>query len=152
MILDSITNAARYYSLNPLFEKAFDYLKNTDLTQVAIGRYELVPDALYANISEYETKEPVGELMEAHKKFIDIQYLVSGTERMGIAMLNSQPVTKAYDEEKDFHLFQDAPDFFISLKTDEFVIFYPTDLHLPNISLAGKSFVKKVVMKVLVSE
>jgi YhcH/YjgK/YiaL family protein len=152
MIFDKLENASRYYSLNPLFEKAFDYLKNTDLTNKEAGRIELVPDALYAIHSEYETRDLPGEKMEAHKKFLDIQLIVSGKERMGIALLKDQQIAQPYSDEKDFHLFQEEPDFFLSITAGEFTVFFPSDLHMPNISTGQKGKVKKVVMKVRVSE
>ena len=152
MIFDKLENASRYYSLNPLFEKAFDYLLTTDLNNTQAGKIELVPDALYAIHSEYETRELPGEKMEAHKKFLDIQLLVSGSERMGIALLKDQQIAQPYSDEKDFHLFQEQPDFFLSIMAGEFTIFFPTDLHMPNISTGEKGTVKKVVMKVRISE
>jgi YhcH/YjgK/YiaL family protein len=152
MTYDKLENAARYYSLNPLFQKAFDYLRNTDLANTAAGKIELVPDALYAIHSEYETRELPGEKMEAHKKFLDIQLIVSGSERIGIALLKDQQIAQPYSEEKDFHLFQEEPDYFLTISAGEFAIFYPTDLHMPNISTGQKGTVRKVVMKVRVSE
>lgn len=150
MIIDSLKNCARYFSLNKNFEAAFQYLQSTDLVSAATGRYELKPDELTAIINQYETRSEEGEQMESHRKFIDIQYLVSGHERIGIALEKDQQISTSYSEEKDFLLYADAPEYFIEIEEGSFVIFYPTDLHMPNLMTGVPGTAKKVVMKVSV--
>lgn len=150
MIIDSLENGKKYAALNKHFATAFGYLGSTDFTVLEAGKYDIVPDELFAILSEYQTKDSTGEEMEAHKKYIDIQYIVSGAERMGVSLLKDQVVSKPYSEEKDFHLFADAPDYFIELHAGDFVIFYPNDLHLPTIQVDQPATVRKVVVKVSV--
>lgn len=150
MIIDSLKNGHKYAVLNKHFAAAFDYLSSTDFGGLDPGKYDLITDELFAILSEYQTKASTGEEMEAHKKFLDIQYIVSGSERMGISLLKDQVVSKPYSEEKDFLLYADAPDYFIELHAGEFVIFYPNDLHLPTIQLEKPATVRKIVVKVSV--
>lgn len=151
MIIDTLENCARYFSLNKNFEAAFQYLRSADLPSIAIGRHELKGNELTAIINEYETKSEAGEQMESHRKFIDIQYIISGKEKMGIALKKDQQVSLPYSDEKDFLLYADAPEFFIEVNAGSFVIFYPTDLHMPTLSVGGPETVRKLVMKVSVS-
>jgi YhcH/YjgK/YiaL family protein len=150
MILDLLQNAKLYYALGPRFVKAFEYLASTDFTTVEKGKYELDGTSLFAIVNEYDTVDPLKEQMEAHKKYIDIQYMVAGAERMGHALLQSQTPSQAYDAEKDFWLFGDAPSFFSVVQQGMFAIFFPGDLHMPNIMIDAPAPVKKVVIKVAV--
>ncbi len=147
MILDALQHSARYTVLGERIAKAFDYLHNTDFSTVEKGKYELDGDNLFAVVNEYDTVEATNEKMESHKKYIDVQYIVSGEEKFGHAFLHNQSPSKAYDEEKDFMLFDEAPDFFSVATTGMFAIFYPTDLHMPGITLHKATKVKKVVVK-----
>ncbi|BAV05275.1 YhcH/YjgK/YiaL family protein [Filimonas lacunae] len=151
MILDSLSNAQRYYCLGPKFVKAFQYLEQTDFSTLAKGKYEIDGTDIFAIVNEYDTIDVTGEQMEAHKKYIDIQYMVTGEELIGHDFLQQQTPSKAYDEEKDFMLFGEKPSFFTRLAQNHFAVFFPTDLHMPNLRVAEAIPVKKIVMKVSVS-
>jgi len=150
MVIDTLENAALYYNLGPKFVKAFRYLTDTDFTQVAKGKYEIDGTDVIAIVNEYDTVPASGEQMEAHKKYIDVQYIVSGEELIGHDLLQGQSPSKAYDETSDYWLFGEAPSFFSKLEQGMFAIFFPTDLHMPNIRVKEATPVKKVVMKVSV--
>jgi YhcH/YjgK/YiaL family protein len=150
MIIDLLSNANLYYNQGPRFKKAFEYLAQTDFSKVEKGKYELDGTNLFAIVNEYDTVAPDNEQMESHKKYIDIQYIVTGAERIGHDFLQQQTPSKAYDAEKDFMLFAEKPSFFSILHQGMFAIFFPHDLHLPNIMIDNASFVKKVVIKVAV--
>jgi YhcH/YjgK/YiaL family protein len=150
MILDTLENARLYYALGPRFKKAFDYLAQTDFTKVEKGKYELDGKNLFAIVNEYDTVDSQKEQMEAHKKYIDVQYIVHGTERIGHDLLQQQTPSKAYDADADFWLFGEKPSFFSVIKQNMFAIFFPHDLHMPNIMVNKASAVKKVVIKIAV--
>ena len=150
MIIDLLSNAHLYYNQGPLFKKAFEYLAQTDFSKVEKGKYELDGTNLFAIVNEYDTISPDNEQMESHKKYIDIQYIVTGAERIGHDFLKEQTPSKAYDGEKDFMLWGEKPSFFSVLQQGMFAVFYPHDLHMPNIMIDKASFVKKVVIKVAV--
>ncbi|WP_205509691.1 YhcH/YjgK/YiaL family protein [Longitalea arenae] len=150
MIIDLLSNAHLYYNQGPLFKKAFEYLAHTDLSKVEKGKYELDGDKLFAIVNEYDTISPDNEQMESHKKYIDIQYIVAGAERIGHDFLKEQTPSKAYDSEKDFMLWGQKPSFFSVLQQGMFAVFFPHDLHMPNIFIDSPSYVKKVVIKVSV--
>ncbi|MDF2189898.1 YhcH/YjgK/YiaL family protein [Paraflavitalea sp. CAU 1676] len=150
MVIDTLENAALYNHLGPKFVKAFRYLSETDFSNVPKGKYEIDGTDVIAIVNEYDTVAASGEQMEAHKKYIDVQYIVRGEELIGHDFLRQQEPSKAYDDTNDFWLFGGKPSFFSHMKTGMFAIFYPTDLHMPNIQVQGAAPVKKVVMKVSV--
>lgn len=150
MVIDTLQNAILYYHLGPRFVKAFQYLTETDFTQVPKGKYEIDGDHLFAIVNEYNTVPASGEQMEAHKKYIDVQYIVHGQELIGHDFLRQQTPSKAYDEASDYWLFGGAPSFFSRMEAGMFAIFFPTDLHMPNILVKESSPVKKVVLKLSV--
>ncbi|AEV99015.1 hypothetical protein A4D02_10680 [Niastella koreensis] len=150
MILDLLSNAQLYYNQGPLFTKAFEYLSQTDFSKVEKGKYELDGQNLFAIVNEYDTVSPDNEQMESHKKYIDIQYIVAGAERIGHDFLKTQTPSQAYDNEKDFMLWGEKPSFFSVLQQGMFAVFFPHDLHMPNIKIDAPAYVKKVVIKVAV--
>lgn len=151
MVIDLLSSAHLYYNQGPLFKKAFEYLAQTDFSKVEKGKYELDGQNLFAIVNEYDTVSPDNQQMESHKKYIDIQYIVTGGERVGHDFLTNQTPSQAYDAEKDFMLFREKPSFFTVLKQGMFAIFFPHDLHMPNIMIDKAAPVKKVVIKVAVS-
>lgn len=148
MVIDHISRAAIYYQLHPGIEIALRYIQATDFTQLETGKYELEGEQLFAIVQEYDTKDPSTEKLEAHKKYIDVQYVVSGQEKMGHALLKAQVPFREYKSDDDFMLFDEAPDFFSLVTEGMFTIFYPSDLHMPCILHQRSALVKKVVVKV----
>ncbi len=150
MVIDHIHQAALYYKLHPGIERALRYLQTTDLTKVDNGKYEIDGDQLFAIVQEYDTKDSSTEKLESHKKYIDVQFMIHGQEKMGHAILNKQIPTRDYQAEDDFILFDETPDFFSVATEGMFTIFFPSDLHMPCIFHQESSHVKKVVVKVSV--
>ena len=150
MVIDQLQNAAQYYSLGTGIEKALLFLQQHDLLSLENGKHRIMDDQLFAIVQEYETKDPALEKLESHRKYIDVQYIVKGEERMGHALLQTKTASRNYNPEDDYILFDEAPSFFSLVKEGMFTIFYPTDLHMPCIQYKEVSPVKKIVKKVSV--
>ncbi|MCK5028916.1 MAG: YhcH/YjgK/YiaL family protein [Bacteroidales bacterium] len=148
MILDKIENSGLYENLHPLFSKAFEYIHKTDFSQLADGKYKIENDKLFAMVQEYNTKDKTEGKPEAHRKYIDIQYIHSGVELIGIAPLKGN--TLISDEPEKDLAFYESETSLIRLEAGMFAVFYPHDLHMPGIKLEKSTTVKKVVIKVLV--
>ena len=147
MIVDTLAQASRYEPLHPNFKAAFDFLRNTDLLSLADGRTEIDGDRLFALTQSYETQPVQGGALEAHRKHIDIQFIISGEEHIGYAPLGDQAPTVPFDPDKDIGFYQgDAS--FVKVSAGMFAIFYPHDAHLPGRHLTVPAPVKKVVLKV----
>ena len=148
MIVDTLAQAFRYEPLHAGFKAAFDFLRDTDLRSLADGRTEIDGDRLFALTQSYETKPVADGKLEAHRKYIDIQFIVSGEEYIGYAPLDDQPESTPFDVEKDIGFYHGDADCFVKLSAGMFAIFFPHDAHLPGRYLAVSSQVKKVVLKV----
>lgn len=149
MITDHIRNAALYYGLGPRLGQALRYLAETDFSRMAPGKIELDGSNLYAVISEYTTKPLSEGTWEAHRKYIDVQFLASGQEQIGVSALPELKPVATYDETKDFQLLEGAGWSFI-LKERAFAIFFTHDGHMPGIAVNAPALVKKIVVKVRV--
>jgi biofilm protein TabA len=147
MIIDTIQNAAKYFSAHPLFAKAFEYINAVDLANAADGKSDIGEGlkAIFSN-APGKTKEASCAKFECHNKNIDIQVCIKGTETIGWKP-RAKCVTEngGYNDEKDVQLYHDAPDTFFQLTDGQFVIFFPEDVHAPMI---GDSSIKKLVIKV----
>ncbi len=147
MIIDTIQNADKYFSLHPLFERAFEYIKQNDLANEADGK-SAIAEGLKAIISNApgKTKETSLAKFECHDKNIDIQLCVSGVETIGWKPREKCIIPNGeYNDEKDVRFFNDEPDMFFQLTNGQFAIFFPEDVHAPMI---GDSDIKKLVIKV----
>jgi YhcH/YjgK/YiaL family protein len=149
MVIDKLKNGIYYYGLGAKIQKALEFLKNTNLAELEPGKYEIEKDDIYAMIFEYETKPVDGVLWEAHKKYIDIQYMIKGSEKMGYTNGENIMTTIEYDEEKDI-LFGTAKGDFMTVEEGMFVIFAPQDGHMPSINIEKPEKVKRAVVKILV--
>jgi YhcH/YjgK/YiaL family protein len=148
MILDTLANADRYAALHPLFPRAFEYIRNTDLLALAPGRYPIVGDDLLAIVEHVPGRTREAAKLECHRRYIDIQLVLEGVDEMGWKTLSGcrEPVSD-FSTEKDFQLFHDAPATWIATPPGAFCIFFPEDAHAPLVA-TGK--IRKVIFKVAV--
>jgi len=147
MIIDCIDNASFYYGVNKRLIRAFKFLREENLVDMEPGKYEMDGSNIYALLQSYETKPEEKGAWEAHRRYIDIQYLVSGTERMGCANLEAMTVCREYTEAEDCLLLKGKGNFFL-LEPKNFVVFMPQDVHMPGLAATNPQTVKKVVVKV----
>ncbi|MBQ8634925.1 YhcH/YjgK/YiaL family protein [bacterium] len=149
MIFDNLKNKKLYYSLHKNFEKAFDFLANTDLKNLPDGKYEIDGNEIYANVQSLKTKPQEEKKWEVHRKYIDIQYIISGKEKMGYGLLKDFPTTTIkYDEDKDIEFLDGKPFNFIDVQEGNFVIFFENDVHAPMLCVDSEENIKKVIVKI----
>ncbi len=147
MIIDTLDNLEKYASVNPLFAKAVEYLKATDLKAQEAGKVELQGKDLVVNFSVAKGKTKEQALLETHKNFIDIQIPLSCTEVMGYTPACNLPEGE-YNAEKDITKFALPSEAYIPVHPGMFAIFFPQDGHAPCIS--EEESIQKVVVKVRV--
>lgn len=131
--------------------RALEIIEDLDWETVACGRYD-VDDELYYMVQEYETKYPEQARYEAHEKYVDIQYIVKGIERMEFAETSKLKVTESYDSEKDVKFLEEPKVIDASIvEAGDYRIFYPEDAHRPGLCVDNKpAKVKKILAKVLI--
>ena len=147
MIFDTIDNALLYANLGPRFARGLEYLKNTDLTHVPVGKYEIGGPDVLALVQEYETRPIEKALWESHRLHADLQFVVAGVERMGYAPLSRMTVTREFIEKDDAQFLTGTGDF-INVQAGMFTVFLPQDVHMPTLFVDKPAPVKKVVVKV----
>ncbi len=147
MILDVLENAQRYVILNKGFKKAIEFLLRHDLKELPVGKYEIEAERVYAMVSKGFGRKKEDAMLETHEKYIDIQLVLTGTDKMG---WKPKPLCKkpsgGYDQKADVQFFADKPDVWLPTKSGAFAIFFPEDAHMPLIS-SGQ--LHKVVVKVV---
>ena len=142
---------AIHYHKNPRhWDQAFKFLQTADLKNMPIGKQELEGDHLFVNMDEYTTKDKKDTRYESHKKYIDIQYVVEGEELMGVTTLDKAQVTDAYDEEKDVGFFEYDGGNYVKTTPENFVVFFPEDVHRPMMKVNENAPVRKIVVKILI--
>ena len=152
MIYDKLNNIALYKGLSTDIYEGLLFL-NAATKDLENGVYVVNPK-VKAIVSEYLTKEVNEYGYEAHREFIDIQYLISGEEKICCLPLEYLRETKPYDEENDAAFYEDAtikPQEFL-IGNGYFTILFPQDGHMPQMCVKEPTAVKKVVVKVKIKE
>ena len=148
MVIDKLMNSNQYESLHPGVVKAFGYLRGDLGRTLPAGRYDIDGDEVYAMVQEYETEPEGNRQWESHRKYLDVQYVISGREAMLYAPVGSLVERGGYLDEKDFQGYQDGPGTALRCEEGTFVLFWPQDIHKPCCRLDGSVSVKKIVVKV----
>ena len=145
--INIIEFAKQYHANMSYWDKAFAYLKNTDLIKIAKGKYPIDGDNVYASVTMDSTKDLDKTNWESHRKYIDIQYVIAGEEKIGVYPVGKATVTKEYDEKREAANYL-ADGKLYKAKPGTFFIFFPSDAHRPNITPGGNKPDKKIVIKV----
>ena len=147
MIIDTLNNSAKYDAMHPLFAKAFEFIKQTDLINAADGKSDIAEGlkAIFSNKTGVTAEASVAKF-ECHNKHIDIQLCIKGNETIGWKPREKCVVENGgYNPEKDVQLYTEQPDMYFQLTNGQFAIFFPEDVHAPMI---GDGEIKKLVIKV----
>jgi YhcH/YjgK/YiaL family protein len=148
--VNAIEFAKQYHKNKVHWDKAFAYLKETNLDSIAPGKYSIDGDNVYATVIVGKTKAFEDKNWEAHRKYIDIQYVINGKEKMGVAPSSPAIVLEEYNETEDVELYMIAKTDckFYKAEPGIFFIFFPEDAHQPGIKIEGYDSDKKMVIKV----
>jgi YhcH/YjgK/YiaL family protein len=149
MILDTLDHASCYMNLGERLTAALRYLAKTDCKQLPAGRHDIRGEQIFALAQDYITATDA-KRWEAHRKYIDVQYVASGIEMIGYAPLATLAATDAYDEANDGIHFEGTGGAVI-VPAGSFAIFFPQDGHKPGLVAGEPSKVRKIVVKVAVS-
>ena len=151
MVIDTLSNASCYATLLPGLPAAFAFLERPGVADLANGRYPIDGENVFALVQTYATKPFDDGLPEAHRRYADIQTVISGKEAFGYAPLTDQPVTRPYDPEQDI-LFIRGNITLFTLTPGLFALFLPQDAHLPGRMIDQPENVRKIVIKILLPD
>ncbi len=144
MIFDSLEYIETYRNIHPRIYEGLKLL-HCDFSKMADGRYQVDEDNLFFMLQTYETKSD-NTLAEAHKKYIDIQCVLTGAEVIGVGSLNEMTEVESHPE-KDFALYRGALDR-LTLTPGKFIILWPQDAHAAGIAAGQPGICHKCVVKV----
>jgi biofilm protein TabA len=134
--------------LQPLFARAFQFLRTTDLAALPPGRNEIDGDSMYASVDHKPGRSREGARLESHRKYIDIQMTISGAEEIGWKRTGlCAEITEPFRPDNDIQFYGDTPVAWVAVPPGHFVIYWPDDAHAP---LAGKGELRKVIVKIAV--
>jgi YhcH/YjgK/YiaL family protein len=144
--------AVSYFKNKERWDKAFTFLKSSDLSKLDVKRHDIDGDNLYALVSDYLTKNPEDARFESHQKYIDIQYVINGSEMMGVAPMSmKKEVLVPYDPTKDIEFMTVSQNSEFKATPDKFFIFFPSDIHRPSLKIGENGQVRKIVVKVKIN-
>ena len=146
MIIDRLDNAATYKGLGRGITAALQFLRQTDLKAMPVGRHVIDGDTLFALVQEYATRPRAEATWEAHRKYIDVQYVISGEEIIGYANIERLKADP-YKDADDYSPLHGAGDF-VTVPAGSFMILWPQDAHAPCLAVTQPLSVKKVVIKI----
>ena len=146
MIVDHLDNMKKYQSLGSRISIALAYLQATDFAQFEIGEYPIEGRDIFAIVNDYALKPETEGRLEAHREYIDIQFLAQGGESIGYVPYRGQQMLSEYNVEGDYAFYAGTSSL-IRLEQQMFAIFFPEDLHMPGIGDPDER-VRKVVVKI----
>jgi len=149
VIIDKLESFEIYKKINRRFSHAFDFILNYERSRMGEGKYEIDGSKVFALVQEYHTQSSDKFVWEAHRKYIDLQYMLEGTEDMGYAHISSMKPISDYIDTDDYILFK-GDGMYIKVREGFFTIFFPHDCHKVRVSTGSISKVKKIVVKILV--
>ena len=149
MVVDRIENSSIYSPLGARVARGLEFLQTLVDTESSDERVEIEGDALFARFQRYTSVAGEGRFYEAHRRYIDIQYIASGRERIRVTNLEGLAELTPYDAERDVAFYRQAPGTDVILGTGDFAILFPHEAHLPMMPVDDPAEVRKVVVKVL---
>ncbi|MEO6290099.1 MAG: YhcH/YjgK/YiaL family protein [Ginsengibacter sp.] len=148
----NVKEFAKQYHLNKSYwDKAFAFIKNNDLENLPVGKYPIDDDNVFASITEDTTRDFDKTKWESHRRYIDLQYVIEGEEKIGVAEANKATVVVPYDEKKDLANYNAEGPIYDAVP-GTFFIFFSNDAHRPLITPGGNKVEKKLVIKIKAAE
>jgi len=152
MIVSDLNHISRQAAPSPNLQKAIHFLRSPDIQMLPDGRVEIDGERVFALVQRFQTKWVATPKFECHKKYIDIQFILSGEEIIGWAPAELMEITAAYDAGKDISFGTVAKGQWtpVHLQAGQMAVLYPEDGHAPKMALRNPSTVMKIVVKVMV--
>ncbi len=150
MIIDKLSNFEKYLNIHPAFASVLDNIEKYSNVQLETGKYPIDGDDVFAVVNHYDTKEAEEDKFENHKKYIDIQCVLTGCEEIAAKAACDLKIAREYDEGGDYEMYSTPATYHAAnLCAGEFAIFFPDEAHRPGVAATeGVCHVDKVIFKV----
>lgn len=145
--IDYVEFYRQYHTNKKYWDEAFNYLKKHDLKTLPLGRHDIDGDNVYASITENPTKDYDSTMWESHLNYIDLQYVISGKEKIGKASPEKLTVVKPYEASRDAANYLGDGKLY-DAEPGTFFLFFPSNAHRPNIANGDHAPDKKLVIKI----
>jgi biofilm protein TabA len=146
---DYVKFSTQYHKDKAMWEKIFKFMKENDLVNMPAGRYPIDGDRCFVNVTDAKTKSPDVVQIEAHKKYIDLQYMATNAELMGLISTANAKEIKPYNEKKDVVNYSGDKVKFYTLSGKTFFLLFPGELHKASIWTKGEETTgRKIVFKI----
>lgn len=151
MLYGHIEESETYLHLtkHPAWYQAFEWIRNNASSRPSFGIHPIMGDSMFANVMEYETVDRSAARYESHRKYVDLQYTISGSELIEWSLARTLRAAGSYDAEKDlqFYLPSDSRTS-VHMPPNHFGIFFPQDAHMPKLCTGADKSVYKLVVKI----
>lgn len=145
--VNAVEFANQYAKNKELWDDMFRFLAENDLNTLPLGNHIISKDRCWATVSEYTPKSIEKGNIESHKKFIDLQYVLRGNEKMGIA--KRAHVKKEYNPNRDVAFWTSDHITYFPATNTSFFLFFPGDIHQPSVQTDGDTLQsRKIVIKI----
>lgn len=136
-----------FINLDVQIKKCLAYIESENLFEKEIGSYEIDNKDLFVNIVTYETAPSDNKEWEAHKKYVDLHYMLEGKEQIDFNFIDHM-VQQPYNEEEDYLPLAGEKSASIVLRTGEYAVCFPKDAHKPGIQVGASATIKKAIFKI----
>lgn len=152
MIIDTVNNASNY-PMGQAWTNAFEFIATLN-GDTPDGEYPLAGEAMFARVMSYETKPPEKAIFEAHRKYADIQSTLGGAEGIAVVDISRVEESKPYNADGDVAFFNkpDTVPTLVDVYPGSFAFLLPQDVHMPQLQVGSSQKIKKVVVKIALSE
>ena len=147
MVFGNIRDLKDYGYLEAEVLKCFEYAKNHDLLSYEKGSHEIEGDNLFVNIVEYETTTPENRFWEAHKKYLDLHFMLKGPEQIDVNFIDNME-QKEFVDKDDFLPLEGEANSHVVLTEGDFLLCYPKDAHRTAVQVNTPAVIKKAILKI----
>ena len=153
MIFTNVNDEVQNKRLAKDIQFCIEYAKKKEnrILSLVHGSYDVGYNDIKMNIGKYFTKSENEKFWESHKKYLDVQIMINGTEKVAINDIRDMEV-KSFDEEKDLTILEGDKAFDIVMKTGDVLVFFPNDVHKPELNVSendDSGNIRKIVTKVV---
>ena len=153
MIFTNVNDEVQNKRLAKDIQFCIEYAKKNEnrILSLVHGSYDVGYNDIKMNIGKYFTKSENEKFWESHKKYLDVQIMINGTEKVAINDIRDMEV-KSFDEEKDLTILEGDKAFDRVMKTGDVLVFFPNDVHKPELNISetdNSGSIRKIVTKVV---
>lgn len=145
--VNAVEFASQYHKNKDVWDAAFRFLAEHDLEALPIGNHVILEGKCWVTVSEYIPKEVEKGNIESHLRFVDLQYVLWGNEKMGLA--SDAEVRQEYNSQRDVAFYNSSRIKYYPADAGSFFLFFPSDIHQPSVRGKGELVKsRKIVLKI----